>query len=47
MKIILIYPYFLEFQDAKDAVRFAALCYRNLGHGKKAAALLQTLEQME
>jgi anaerobic magnesium-protoporphyrin IX monomethyl ester cyclase len=39
--------HFLEFQDAKDAVRFAAHCYKALGDEKKSAALLQTLEQME
>jgi len=38
--------HFLEFQDAKDAVRFAALCYQNLGYEKKAAALLKRFEKM-
>jgi anaerobic magnesium-protoporphyrin IX monomethyl ester cyclase len=39
--------HFLEFQDVKEAVRFAALCYQSLGDEKKAADLLQTFEQME
>jgi len=38
--------YFLEFQDVKDAVRFAALCYKSLGDKKNAAALLKTFEKM-
>jgi len=39
--------HFLEFQDVKEAVRFAALCYQSLGDEKKAADLLQTFERME
>ena len=39
--------HFLEFQEAKEAVRFAALCYRSLGDEKKAADLLQTFERMD
>ena len=39
--------HFLEFQDVKEAVRFAALCYQSLGDQKKAADLLQNFEQME
>jgi radical SAM superfamily enzyme YgiQ (UPF0313 family) len=39
--------HFLEFQDVKEAVRFAALCYQSLGDEKKAADLLQAFEQME
>jgi hypothetical protein len=38
---------FLEFQDVKEAARFAALCYKALGDEKKSAALLQSFEQME
>jgi radical SAM superfamily enzyme YgiQ (UPF0313 family) len=37
---------FLKFQDVKEAVRFAALCYQSLGDKKNAAALQQTFEQM-
>ena len=39
--------HFLEFQNVKEAVRFAALCYQSLGDGKKAADLLQAYERME
>jgi hypothetical protein len=39
-------PHFLEFQEVKDAVRFAALCYKSLDDKKNAAALQQTFEQM-
>ena len=39
--------HFLEFQDVKEAVRFAALCYKAIGDEKKSAALLQNFEQME
>ena len=39
--------HFLEFQNVKEAVRFAALCYRSLGDEKKAAGFQKTFEQME
>ncbi|MGB5747336.1 MAG: radical SAM protein [Desulfobacterales bacterium] len=39
--------HFLEFQDVKDAVRFAALCYKSLGDEKNAAAKQKLFEQME
>jgi tetratricopeptide (TPR) repeat protein len=38
--------HFLEFQNVKEAVRFAALCYRSLGDEKNAAALLKRFEKM-
>ncbi len=38
--------HFLEFQDVKEAVRFAALCYQNLGHERNAAALLNRFQEM-
>ena len=38
--------HFLEFQNVKEAVRFAALCYRSLGDENKAAALLKRFEKM-
>ena len=39
--------HFLEFQDVKEAVRFAALCYKSLGDEKKATALFQKFEKMK
>ncbi len=39
--------HFLEFQNVKEAVRFAALCFQSLGDEKKAADLLQAFERME
>jgi len=38
--------HFLEFQDVKEAVRFAALCYQSLGDEKKAADLQKRFEKM-
>jgi radical SAM superfamily enzyme YgiQ (UPF0313 family) len=38
--------HFLEFQDVKEAVRFAALCYQSLGDEKKAAAMQKRFEKM-
>ena len=40
-------PHFLEFQDVKEAVHFAALCYQSLGDETKAAVLLQKFEKMK
>jgi hypothetical protein len=37
----------LKFQDVKEAVHFAALCYESLGDEKNAAAFKITFEQME
>jgi len=37
---------FLEFQDVKEAARFAALCYKALGDEKKSAAYLKTFNRM-
>ena len=37
---------FLEFQDVKEAVRFAALCYKALGDEKKSAAFFEKLKEM-
>jgi radical SAM superfamily enzyme YgiQ (UPF0313 family) len=37
---------FLEFQDVKEAVRFAALCYKALGDEKKAEALHKRFENI-
>ena len=37
---------FLEFQEVKEAVRFAALCYKALGDEKNATAFQKTYEQM-
>ena len=37
---------FLEFQEVKEAVRFAALCYQALGDEKKAADLHAKFEKM-
>jgi radical SAM superfamily enzyme YgiQ (UPF0313 family) len=39
--------HFLECQDVKEAVRFAALCYTSLGDEKNAKAFQKTYEQME
>ena len=39
--------HFLEFQDVKEAVHFAALCYQSLGDEKKATVLLQKFEKMK
>ena len=38
--------HFLEFQDVKEAVRFAAFCYKALGDEKNAEAFKKTYEQM-
>ena len=38
--------HFLEFQNVKEAVRFAALCYQSLGDEKKAAAMQKRFEKM-
>ncbi|MBW2656806.1 MAG: hypothetical protein JRC59_03745 [Deltaproteobacteria bacterium] len=37
---------FLEFQDVKEAARFAALCYKALGDEKKSAAFLKIFDRM-
>jgi anaerobic magnesium-protoporphyrin IX monomethyl ester cyclase len=37
----------LKFQDNKDAVRFAILCYQSLGDDKKAAAMSRLFDRME
>jgi Flp pilus assembly protein TadD len=37
---------FLKYQDNKDAVRFAAICYRSLGDEDNAAAFHKKSEQM-
>ena len=38
--------FFLNFQDEKDAVRFAALCYRSLGDEKNAEIMHKKYEKM-
>ena len=37
---------FLRFQDNKDAIRFAAICYRSLGDESNAAVFQKKLEQI-
>lgn len=37
---------FLRFQDNRDAVRFAAICYRSLGDERNAAAFQKKFESM-
>ena len=38
---------FLRYQDNKDALRFAAVCYRSVGDERNAAAFQKKFEQME
>jgi len=38
--------HFLEYQDVKEAVRFAALCYESLGDEANATAMRKKFEQM-
>ena len=38
--------HFLKYQDIKEAVRFAALCYQSIGDDRNAAASLKRLEKM-
>jgi len=39
--------HFLEFQDVKEAVRYAALCYKSLGDEKKAALFQKMFDRMQ